>query len=99
MPVLNKKVRQMKPIIVFQELKLAVIPVALLFRAFGWRVIFIEPLGTIRNNLWIERLNRIGIEWVDYLSYPNFNSNADFKITEIYSEALFDKAFQPSPMH
>ena len=88
----------MKYIIIFQWLNFTSIPTALLFRAFGYRVIFIEPLGIFRNNLWVERFRKIGLELVDYLSYIGFGTDSEVKISDRYATALLDVAFQPQDL-
>ncbi len=77
-----------RPVVVMRRLTPANLPVALLYRMSGRRVIFLEPLGALRSASAVAWLGRLGLEWVDYHAYGGFKANSDLRVAADYARQL-----------
>jgi len=89
---------RLKTVIVFRWLKRTNLPVALWFRALGWRVIFMESTGKFQNKYWRDRFHRWGLECFDFRSFPDFNGIAHLAIPEIYAGIILEKEFSETDL-
>ncbi len=75
-------------VVVFRKLSAAGLIAAAAFRILGRRVIYLEPLNMVRSERWIERLGKVGIDWIDYHAYDGFKVNADIAVSARYAGEL-----------
>lgn len=87
-----------KPVVIFRRLTVKSLIVALMLRSVGRRVIYIEPLGTLRTLAWVERLSRWGVEWVDYHSYVGYLPNSEYVVAGQYAASLMEKTFSAADL-
>ena len=82
-----------KKIVVFRWLTLATIPVACFLKLIGNNIIFIEPKGMIRDLSWVDRLKKLGVDWVDYGSLKSYDVSAYLILPARYADILIKKQF------
>jgi len=76
-------------LIIFHHISLANLPVALFKKLFGNRVLFIDLVGTLKSLHWVSVLQRVGIEWIDYSNYTQFEVSAHIKVQSEYADLIF----------
>jgi hypothetical protein len=80
-------------VIIFRYLCVGNLMIALIFRALGQRVIFLEPVGFLRDTVWMHQFSRLGLEWVNYNTYAGYIANSNLVYAAKYANELGEKIF------
>lgn len=69
------------------------LPVALLMRLFGMRVVFIETTNRLRSLCGHARLDALGLEWVNYPAYKGYQVDAELKLVPAFALKILETSF------